>query len=83
MYLLNIWFVDNVIKWWYEFYKKKIYIKMNLVEEFLVVDIFEYVVKKIDVDYIFNWILDLKIKFKFGNCLEIMVIMLVVFCIRN
>lgn len=41
---------------------------MNLVEEFLVVDIFEYVVKKIDVDYIFNWILDLKIKFKFGNC---------------
>lgn len=65
------------------FIKKKIYIKMNLVEEFLVVDIFEYVVKKIDVDYIFNWILDLKIKFKFGNCLEIMVIMLVVFCIRN
>lgn len=50
------------------FIKKKIYIKMNLVEEFLVVDIFEYVVKKIDVDYIFNWILDLKIKFKFGNC---------------
>lgn len=65
------------------FIKKKIYIKMNLVEEFLVVDIFEYVVKKIDVDYIFNWILDLKIKFKFGNCLEIMVIMLIVFCIRN
>lgn len=46
MHSLNIWFVDNVIKWWYEFYKKKIHIKTNLVEEFLVADTSEHVVKK-------------------------------------
>lgn len=84
MHSLNIWFVDNVIKWWHEFYKKKkIHIKTNLVEEFLVADTSEHVVKKIDADHIFNWILDLKIKFKSGNCPETMVTMSVVSCTRN
>lgn len=41
MHSLNIWFVDNVIK-------------TNLVEEFLVADTSEHVVKKIDADHIFN-----------------------------
>lgn len=52
-------------------------------EEFLVADTSKHVVKKIDADHIFNWILDLKIKFKSGNCPETMVTMSVVSCTRN
>lgn len=81
MHSLNIWFVDNVNDM--NFIKKKIHIKTNLVEEFLVADTSEHVVKKIDADHIFNWILDLKIKFKSGNCPETMVTMSVVSCTRN
>lgn len=63
--------------------KKKSYKNEFSGLEFLVADTSEHVVKKIDADHIFNWILDLKIKFKSGNCPETMVTMSIVSCTRN
>lgn len=63
--------------------KKKNSYKNEFSGRFLVADPSEHVVKKIDADHIFNWILDLKIKFKSGNCPETMVTMSVVSCTRN